>query len=621
VAIVHLGTNTASSPAENFITVTRPTTVSAGDVLIGLVASGDQSISPPAGWTEFMDAAYGVRVHGFYKVATGSEATSYTFTGAADTAILGVVSAYSGVDQANPIDIAATILATGAATEPYATPSITGGTSGKVYYVRAAWVSAPGATPVAFSTAGAASERADLGVASGGFSAYSMAFYESTSTYTSGGTKSGLAITASGSLQEHTNIVATFALRGVTVPGPMEVLLGLPTASLDGLAQTQGPLAVDLSLPEVAIEGLGVPIDGPMEITIPPVVDFPSYVWPTGTASVTVPISMDFEGETRRLTSNVIIIEEDPRWLIIHQDDIEVVSSRRTHREFDLEAELPLPICDIIGHADISSVPAEVFGFPLQPKIHLRPHPQKPDAPITTYPVDRIIVGLAAGEATSNVDAFDAKVNTSIHPDLVTATVSTPTPKVAAAVSSQHVNTTVEAWDSRIISAALIPIVATAYNASVSATVRTDTPIMRVSDIRGGHAPSVATAYNASVMGLTVVTGVATANQPQVSLGASSGFVLAECHNAPMMPLPTVNIAATRENQVYAVNIGDGSTTSFAVTHNFNTRDVLTAVYEASSPYEEVQPTAIERTTVNTVTVTFTTPPTTNQYRVVVVLG
>lgn len=72
---------------------------------------------------------------------------------------------------------------------------------------------------------------------------------------------------------------------------------------------------------------------------------------------------------------------------------------------------------------------------------------------------------------------------------------------------------------------------------------------------------------------------------------------------------------------MYAIDIGNGSDTSITVTHNLESRDVLTAVYEAASPYEEVQPTSIERTTTNTVTVTFPFAPTTNQYRVVVVYG
>lgn len=87
------------------------------------------------------------------------------------------------------------------------------------------------------------------------------------------------------------------------------------------------------------------------------------------------------------------------------------------------------------------------------------------------------------------------------------------------------------------------------------------------------------------------------------------------------LPMPTMDIQAKKVNIVYAQNIGDGGTTSFTVTHNLGSRDVLTCVYEGASPYEEVQPTSIEHTTTNSVTVTFPSAPSTNQYRVVVVYG
>ena len=66
----------------------------------------------------------------------------------------------------------------------------------------------------------------------------------------------------------------------------------------------------------------------------------------------------------------------------------------------------------------------------------------------------------------------------------------------------------------------------------------------------------------------------------------------------------------------YAANIGDGTNTSFAVTHNLGTRDVEVAVYDAAT-YEEVV-TDITRTSTNVVTIGFAVAPTTNAYRVVV---
>ena len=68
----------------------------------------------------------------------------------------------------------------------------------------------------------------------------------------------------------------------------------------------------------------------------------------------------------------------------------------------------------------------------------------------------------------------------------------------------------------------------------------------------------------------------------------------------------------------YATSIGNGSLTSFTVTHNLNTRDVTVEVIEAST--FEMWEVDWAATTVNTITVTFTGhTPTTNQFRVVVV--
>ena len=67
----------------------------------------------------------------------------------------------------------------------------------------------------------------------------------------------------------------------------------------------------------------------------------------------------------------------------------------------------------------------------------------------------------------------------------------------------------------------------------------------------------------------------------------------------------------------YAVSVGDGSATSYTVTHSLNTKDVTVAVYDNSSPYAEVL-CDVQHTSTSAITLLFSVAPTSNQYRVVV---
>lgn len=67
-----------------------------------------------------------------------------------------------------------------------------------------------------------------------------------------------------------------------------------------------------------------------------------------------------------------------------------------------------------------------------------------------------------------------------------------------------------------------------------------------------------------------------------------------------------------------SANIGDGSATTFTVTHNLNTRDVIVRLFPNSGQYDDVE-VDVQRTSVNAVTLVFATAPATNTYRVVVI--
>lgn len=63
-------------------------------------------------------------------------------------------------------------------------------------------------------------------------------------------------------------------------------------------------------------------------------------------------------------------------------------------------------------------------------------------------------------------------------------------------------------------------------------------------------------------------------------------------------------------------NVGDGTNTSYAITHNLNSRDVIVQVYD-NTTYDTVFVDTV-RTSVNVVTLTFATAPASNAYRAVI---
>jgi len=67
----------------------------------------------------------------------------------------------------------------------------------------------------------------------------------------------------------------------------------------------------------------------------------------------------------------------------------------------------------------------------------------------------------------------------------------------------------------------------------------------------------------------------------------------------------------------FTANIGDGSATQYAVTHNLGMRDVQVVVYRNSSPWDDVI-TDVERPDANSVVVRFASAPSANQFRVVI---
>lgn len=67
----------------------------------------------------------------------------------------------------------------------------------------------------------------------------------------------------------------------------------------------------------------------------------------------------------------------------------------------------------------------------------------------------------------------------------------------------------------------------------------------------------------------------------------------------------------------YSTDVGDGSNTSYTVTHNLNTRELTVKLYRNSGNYDEVD-VEVRHTSVNQLTLVFSSAPTSAQFKCVV---
>jgi len=136
-----------------------------------------------------------------------------------------------------------------------------------------------------------------------------------------------------------------------------------------------------------------------------------------------------------------------------------------------------------------------------------------------------------------------------------------------------------------------------------------------------------------TVLGDLQVTGTTTTNNVE-TVSTSNGIIfegtVADAHEGTLLagaltadvtytlPDKTGTVAMTSDitDRFYAASIGDGSATSYAVTHNLGSQDVIVQLYDASSL--DTVFADVVRTSTSVVTIDFATAPTANDIRVLV---
>lgn len=85
--------------------VTKPSGVTAGDLLLVILASAAATWTPPAGWNTGPTATPGVRqVSSFWRIADGSEGASFNFDSGSNLVGCSVCLRISGAHQTSPIN-------------------------------------------------------------------------------------------------------------------------------------------------------------------------------------------------------------------------------------------------------------------------------------------------------------------------------------------------------------------------------------------------------------------------------------------------------------------------------------------------------------------------------------
>lgn len=107
----------------------------------------------------------------------------------------------------------------------------------------------------------------------------------------------------------------------------------------------------------------------------------------------------------------------------------------------------------------------------------------------------------------------------------------------------------------------------------------------------------------------TSTAGVAAlATQSEVNAGTVTNKIVT----------PATLASWTNAKLKYTNTVGDGSSTSYDITHNLGTRDVHVAVYKTASAYDEVLCDVKHKDT-NTITLVFASAPSSGQYSVVII--
>lgn len=202
-SVVHVNTQFDAGTANiGTVTVTKPTGLAVGDLMLAFMTLNLSGLTPPSGWTQLDsdNAAGGASFNStvYWKLAVTGDVSATNFTWTAGDALspfCGGISAYRNVDQTNPIEGIASSADTTTTNPVTGTSLVTSAPSLVVHYRTIRVASATISTFSATGT-GSANKRADFGN-HGASTSYAMSWFDSAITVVAG-TITGIAVTSTG---------------------------------------------------------------------------------------------------------------------------------------------------------------------------------------------------------------------------------------------------------------------------------------------------------------------------------------------------------------------------------------------------------------------------------------
>lgn len=249
MAITQVGSVTTASTTGATLTVTKPTGVASGDVLtavVAAVASTSSTSTAPSGWTKFASQNTSHTAEQWYKVAGGSEPSSYDWVTSSAFARIGSITAWRGVDNTTPIGTLHTEAQTAAGvSEPRTgrTLDVTPETRGRLFYVRTIRATN---TTASFTLGSSGVSQINAPSNTGGGEVIAAGWWVDDADFTTTGSKTGVISTCS--ITETSNYESTYALKSATVPatGTFAMTLSNATGAFTGSGPADGAISATL---------------------------------------------------------------------------------------------------------------------------------------------------------------------------------------------------------------------------------------------------------------------------------------------------------------------------------------------------------------------------------------